>query len=222
MSDAKTEMLAMIRKALSEISDSEKPDDVEVKRSYRRNGKLSKKEIVELFAERVGEYKATVQRVDQVNLKQLIADSLKCESVRTLVVPDGFQKDLLPDSVNFLFDDSKKPLTHQELDQSDGVITTCAHAVAQTGTIILDAGKGQGRRALTLVPDYHLCIVREDQIVELIPEGFSAVESSVKKDGRPITFISGPSATSDIELSRVEGVHGPRRLEVLIVRTTAC
>ena len=97
------------------------------------------------------------------------------------------------------------------------MITTCAFAVAQTGTIILDAGEGQGRRALTLVPDYHLCIVREDQIVELVPEGFAAVESSVKKGGQPITLISGPSATSDIELSRVEGVHGPRRLEVLIV-----
>lgn len=218
MSDSKKEMLATIRKALAEVPDSEAPEDLNVNRNYNRKGELSKTEIVDLFAERVGEYKATVQRVDEKGLKNVIAESCRRENVETLVIPEGFQKGLLPESLSPLFDDSKHPLTHQELDETDGVITTCAFAVAQTGTIILDAGKGQGRRALTLVLDYHLCIVREDQIVELIPEGFSAIESSVKNEGRPITFISGPSATSDIELSRVEGVHGPRRLEVLIVK----
>ena len=217
MSDSKTEMLATIREALREVSDSERPDDVEVKRSYYRKGELSQREIVNLFAERVGEYKATVQRVNQSDLKQVIGDSCKRENVKKFVIPEGFQKENLPDDVIPLFDEPGNLLSHQELDDSDGVITTCAFAVAQTGTIILDAGEGQGRRALTLVPDYHLCIVREDQIVELVPEGFAAVESSVKKGGQPITLISGPSATSDIELSRVEGVHGPRRLEVLIV-----
>lgn len=218
MSDAKTKMLATIRKALSEVPNSETPDDIELRRAYRQKGELSQPEIVELFAERVGEYKATVQRVKESNLKKVIEESCKRENVKKLVIPEGFDKELLPVDLDPLFDDSDSPLTHHVLDQSDGVITTCAHAVAQTGTIILDAGEGQGRRALTLVPDFHLCIVREDQIVELIPEGFDAVESSVKNDGRPITFISGPSATSDIELSRVEGVHGPRRLEVLIVK----
>jgi L-lactate dehydrogenase complex protein LldG len=217
MSDAKSEMLVTIRKALAEVPDSETPDDVELKRDYLQKGTLSHDEIVDLFAERVGEYKATVQRVKQIDLKKVITKSCKREDVQKLVIPEGFQKELIPVGLDPLFDDTDSPLSHHVLDQSDGVITTCAHAVAQTGTIILDAGEGQGRRALTLVPDYHLCIVWEDQIVELIPEGFAAVESSVKKDGRPITFISGPSATSDIELSRVEGVHGPRRLEVLIV-----
>lgn len=218
MSDARSEMLTTIRNALAEVPDSETPDDVELKRDYRQKGKLSQTEVVELFAERTGEYKATVQRIKQSDLKKVIAESCERENVQKLVIPEGFQKELLPLDLDLLFDDPDSPLTHHVLDQSDGVITTCAHAVAQTGTIILDAGVGQGRRALTLVPDYHLCIVREDQIVELIPEGFEAVESSVKKEGRPITFISGPSATSDIELSRVEGVHGPRRLEVLIVK----
>ncbi|NBC64351.1 MAG: lactate utilization protein C [Bacteroidetes bacterium] len=218
MSDAKTEMLATIRKALSEVPDSETPDDVELKRDYRRKGELSQPKIVELFAERVGEYKATVQRVKESNLKKVMEESLQREKIKKLVIPKGFQKELLPADLDPLFDDPDLPLTHHVLDQSDGVVTTCAYAVAQTGTIILDAGEGQGRRSLTLVPDYHLCIVREDQIVELIPEGFAAVQESVKKEGRPITFISGPSATSDIELSRVEGVHGPRRLEVLIVK----
>lgn len=217
MNDSKKEMLATIRKALSGVTDSESPDDIKVNRHYHQKGKLSKKEIVDLFTERVGEYKAAVQRVAEKDLKKVIAECCRRENVEQIAIPEGFQKEILPEAVSPLFDYSDKPLSHQELDESDGVITTCAFAVAQTGTIILDAGKGQGRRALTLVPDYHLCIVRKDQVVELIPEGFSAVESSVKQQGRPITFISGPSATSDIELSRVEGVHGPRRLEVLIV-----
>jgi len=218
MSDAKTEMLSTIRKALAEVPDSETPDDVEIKRDYRRKGTLIQNKIVDLFAERVGEYKARVQRVNETNLKKVIEESCEGENVKKLVIPEGFHQKYLPETVDFLFDNSDSLLTNQELNDSDGVITTCAFAVAQTGTIILDAGAGQGRRALTLVPDYHLCIVREAQIVELIPEGFAAVENSVKNEGRPITFISGPSATSDIELSRVEGVHGPRRLEVLIVK----
>jgi L-lactate dehydrogenase complex protein LldG len=118
-----------------------------------------------------------------------------------------------------LRDAARPRLTKEELDKSDGVLTSCALGIAQTGTIVLDAGEGQGRRALTLLPDYHLCIVREDQIVGLVPEAFAMLENTVKNEGRAITFISGPSATSDIELNRVEGVHGPRTLEVLIVNS---
>lgn len=219
MSNSKKQMLHEIRKALSDVPDDEKPGDIEIDRRYRQTGILSNTEKVELFAERVGEYKAMVKWIDKKYLKKAISESLEKQNVKKMVIPVGFPKDQLPDSLDPLFDTNDNRLTDQELDEADGVVTTCAFAVAQTGTIILDAGEGQGRRALTLVPDYHICIVREDQIVELIPEGFSAVESSVKKEGRPITMISGPSATSDIELSRVEGVHGPRRLEVLIVCT---
>jgi L-lactate dehydrogenase complex protein LldG len=96
------------------------------------------------------------------------------------------------------------------------VLTGCALGIAQTGTIVLGSGRAQGRRALTLLPDYHLCVVREDQIVSLVPEAFAKLEEAVKGEGRAVTFVSGPSATSDIELDRVEGVHGPRTLEVLI------
>lgn len=220
MSDARNDILNSVRNALANVPDTEKPEDLEVPRKYRVQGDLSGAEIVSLFAERVGEYKARVQRVGAGEIKQVIAESCRREKVENLVVPEGFDMEWLPDSVSPLVDRLESPLSHIELDGSDGVITGSALAVADTGTIFLDSGKGQGRRALTLLPDYHICIVREDRIVELIPEGFAHFQSSVKKEGLPITLISGPSATSDIELNRVEGVHGPRRLEVLIVRST--
>ena len=113
------------------------------------------------------------------------------------------------------------PLSNENLEASDGVLTGCALAIAQTGTIILDSGAYQGRRVITLVPDYHLCVVFTDQIVGIVPEAIRALHATVVQERRPITFISGPSATSDIELNRVEGVHGPRTLEVIVVERGA-
>ena len=107
-------------------------------------------------------------------------------------------------------------LAPHELDALDGALTGCALAIAETGTIVLDAGAAQGRRALTLVPDYHLCVVAEDAVVDLVPEAVERLQPAVE-EGRPLTLVSGPSATSDIELNRVEGVHGPRTLHVVIV-----
>jgi L-lactate dehydrogenase complex protein LldG len=107
-------------------------------------------------------------------------------------------------------------LDPHELDRLDGALTGCALAIAETGTVVLDGGPGQGRRALTLVPDLHLCVVEEERVVDIVPEAVRKLEDAVG-EGRPLTFVSGPSATSDIELSRVEGVHGPRTLVVILV-----
>lgn len=218
MSKAKEAILARIRNALGDISESEHPDDIAVPREYRHKGEYEDDEIATLFAERVMEYKAVVRRIDQSKLKVAVAKAYSRQGVKKLAIPSGFPAEWLPDSIELMYDNPETPLTNRQLDASDGVITTCALAVAETGTIILDAGRGQGRRVLTLLPDYHLCIVQENQIVELLPEAIAYFEQQVSKEGAPLTFISGPSATSDIELSRVEGVHGPRRLEVLIIR----
>ncbi len=121
----------------------------------------------------------------------------------------------LPTEIELLRDNP--PLSNEQLDGSDGVLTGCALGIAQTGTIVLDGGPTQGRRALTLLPDYHLCVIDAEQVVDLVPEAIARLSDAVKQQRRPLTFISGPSATSDIELNRVEGVHGPRILDVLVV-----
>jgi L-lactate dehydrogenase complex protein LldG len=217
MSEGKKIILERIQKALKEVPADETPEDIAVPRSYRREGNLGKEQRVALFAERVGEYKATVERLKKEELPEAIAEACRREEIGRLVVPPEIPPEWIPDFVAPRPDSHHAPFSHQQLDIADGVLTICAAAVAETGTIILDGGEGQGRRAITLVPDYHLCVVHEDQIVELVAEGFEQFEQTVRMEGAPITFISGPSATSDIELNRVEGVHGPRRLEVLIV-----
>jgi len=173
-------------------------------RGYRHAGVLSPAERAELFCERAGEYRARVERTTDV--AALVAST----GARRLVVPDGVSADWLPETVERVADDR---LTPHDLDALDGVLTGCTVAIAETGTIVLTAGPAEGRRALTLVPDLHVCVVRETDIVELVPEAFERLSGV----DRPITFVSGPSATSDIELDRVEGVHGPRNLVIVVV-----
>ena len=169
-------------------------------RAYRRTGARSLEERVALFCERVSDYRAEIRRTTDVAAEA-------AELGGRLLVPAG-----LPNAWRSPNTVEDRGLTPRELDAVDGVLSGCTVAIAETGTIVLSAGPAEGRRALTLVPDLHLCVVRESQIVETVPEAFARLEAS-----RPITFISGPSATSDIELSRVEGVHGPRTLIVLVV-----
>ena len=216
MASAKETILWRIRHATRDVPESERPEDVRVERSYREKDEAPREEIVERFAERAAEYEATVRRVKTDELPGAIEEALTRRGVKRLVVPPYLPSEWLPEGVETLRDAARTQLTKEELDGSDGVLSGCAMGIAQTGTIVLDSGRAQGRRALTLLPDYHLCVVREDQIVGLVPEAFAELEDTVKDEGRAITFISGPSATSDIELNRVEGVHGPRTLEVLI------
>ncbi|MDQ4116608.1 MAG: LUD domain-containing protein, partial [Actinomycetota bacterium] len=132
------------------------------------------------------------------------------DGLRRILVPPGFPADLVPGGVVTVHDGPDVPV--DELDRCDAVISTAALGIAETGTIVLDHGPGQGRRAATLVPDRHVCVVHADQVVPGVPEAVAALDPS-----RPQTWVSGPSATSDIELDRVEGVHGPRTLHVLLV-----
>jgi L-lactate dehydrogenase complex protein LldG len=214
---AKETILWRVRRATRDVPEDERPGDVPVERGYRDRDESDREEIVGRFAERVAEYKATVRRAREDELPGVIEETLRDRGVERLVVPPLLPEGWIPDGIETLSDATRLRLTDEELDASDGALTGCALGIAQTGTIVLDAGPAQGRRALTLLPDYHLCVVREEQVVGLVPEAFAKLEETVKNDGRAITFISGPSATSDIELNRVEGVHGPRTLEVLIV-----
>ena len=180
--------------------------------AYRTSGELHGELLLDLLAERLAHYRASVRRTSPAGLGAAIAAALAERGARRVVVPEGLDLPAL-DGVDTVTDHGLSP---QDLDALDGVITGAAVAIAQTGTIVLDGSPGQGRRAITLVPDYHLCVVHADQVVELVPE---AVERLEPHADRPLTWISGPSATSDIELSRVEGVHGPRTLEVILVES---
>ncbi|MFC4590916.1 LutC/YkgG family protein [Sphaerisporangium corydalis] len=183
--------------------------EVVIPRAYRPAGPEEGR--VELFAERVADYRAIVRLVPVEEVATAVAAALAARGARRVVVPAGLPEEWLGSvpGLERLGDDP--PLGVTGLDAADGVVTGCAAGVAETGTIVLDAGPGQGRRALTLLPDYHLCVVLADQIVATVPEALARLDPV-----RPLTWISGPSATSDIELNRVEGVHGPRTLEVII------
>ena len=183
-------------------------------RDYRGADDPGPGELVELLVDRLLDYKALVRRTTPDGLAATLADALRERGVRVLAVPDGIDEAWLAGSDVEQRPDPGPggPLTVAEIDTTDGVLTGCALAVAATGTLVLDGSAGQGRRAVTLVPDYHLCVVHADQVVADVPQAVARLEPT-----RPTTMISGPSATSDIELNRVEGVHGPRTLEVVLV-----
>jgi L-lactate dehydrogenase complex protein LldG len=185
---AREDVLARIRAA--------KPTSVPaVPRGYRTSAPVD----VEMLVERLEDYRAVVHRCAEAELPALLTRLLPGRTV----VPDGFPFDGVRDT----------GLSARELDEIDAVVTTCTVAVAETGTIVLDGSAGQGRRALSLVPDRHVVVVRTDQVVQTVPEALARLDAT-----KPQTWISGPSATSDIELERVEGVHGPRTLEVVLVQ----
>lgn len=208
---AKEEILARIAHALRDVPESERPDDVAIPRAYARS---EPGDVVERFVERVSEYKADVHRVRSGEVAIAIRERCRLHGVSRLGVPSDLPERWRPEGVELVVAGA---LDARELDVLDGALTGCALAIAETGTIVLDAGARQGNRALSLVPDYHLCVVDEDQVVGGVPEAMSQIAASIRRLLRPVTFVSGPSATSDIELLRVEGVHGPRTLDVLVV-----
>jgi L-lactate dehydrogenase complex protein LldG len=200
VSAAREAILAAVRDA---IAGGVPPEPVQ--RTYRRHGERTREARVDLFCERVGDYRATVRRVTPSRCR----DALRELAPGRIGIPPGLTDGWRPAGAV-----EDHGLTPQELDALDGVVTGCTVAIAETGTLVLSGRRDEGRRALTLVPDLHVCIVRAEQIVETVPEGLEALSGSPR---RPLTLVSGPSATSDIELKRVEGVHGPRRLVVVIV-----
>ena len=191
------------------------PPGGEVPRGYRASADLDSAALTSLLIDRLRDYGTAVRRCPAGEVAVAVREALAARGARRVVVPPGLSLDgaapdgAALDGVTLLADDGLSP---DALDAADGVITTAAVAIAETGTIILDGGPGQGRRALSLVPDYHLCILGTGQIAGIVPEALARLEP-----GRPCTWISGPSATSDIELDRVQGVHGPRTLEVILV-----
>ncbi|SBV25385.1 LutC/YkgG family protein [Micromonospora krabiensis] len=173
-------------------------------RDYRPAGSLAAD--VDLLVDRLVDYRATVHRCDDAEVARVVDGVL---GGRRIVVPPGLPGRWLPDTVDAVTDDGLGP---ERLAVLDGVVTGAAVAVAETGTIVLDASPDQGRRVITLLPDVHVCVLRTDQVVAAVPDAIARLDPR-----RPLTWISGPSATSDIELDRVEGVHGPRNLHVVLV-----
>ena len=208
---ARDDVLARVRAAcaVEPLSGAPAPRD------YRRTDDRVLPELLDLLAERLTDYKATVHRGSDATdtATGLVGSVLVARGLTSLVVPDGVPESWrngIPDDLPVLGDDP--PLTAVELDRVGGVLTGCRVAIAETGTLVLDGGAGQGRRMLSLVPDYCLVVVTADQVVGGVPQAVAALDPS-----RPLTWVSGPSATSDIELNRVEGVHGPRTLDVVLL-----
>jgi L-lactate dehydrogenase complex protein LldG len=217
MSEAREEILARIRAALRDVPAGETTEAVPVPRSYRVHGERTTEELVELLADRVRDYHADVRTVGRGEAGAAVSQACTEQRLERVVVPAGLPREWWPEGPQVIVDEG---LSARELDEIDGALTGCASAIAETGTIVLDGQGSSGRRVITLVPDHHICVVTADQIVELVPEAVAATAAAAVGERAPITLVSGPSASSDIELSRVEGVHGPRHLLVLIVRSS--
>jgi L-lactate dehydrogenase complex protein LldG len=204
VSAAREEILARVRAALRDVPAGEAAEPALYEPPPAWGG-----DVVARLVERVSDYRATVREADDV----AAVAALVCaeHGAGRLGIPVGLPDAWRPSGVALVDDEG---LSARELDALDGALTGCALAIAETGTIVLASGERSGRRALTLVPDLHLVVVERSQVVPTVPDAIGALRGA----RGPFTFVSGPSATSDIELDRVEGVHGPRRLEVLLTR----
>ncbi|MEU0254923.1 LUD domain-containing protein [Streptomyces sp. NPDC006184] len=211
--NSRERILGRVRRALADVPPDERPYEEAVARRYlREHGRRTVERTVELLAENLADYRATVHRCDAEELPHLVSRLLAERGAREVLVPPGLPPKWLSAAGAARIHDRAVSTPHR-LDRVDSVVTGCAVAIAETGTIVLDGSPDQGQRRISLIPDHHICVVRvPGQVVSSVPQ---ALERLVPT--RPSTWISGPSATSDIELDRVEGVHGPRTLEVVLL-----
>lgn len=213
---ARDEVLRRVRAATQDVTEKRPEVDVPVDWTYGRP--LATVDVLADFVEKVEDYKATVTRCGELQVGRSLVTALQDLGATSVVVPDGFPGDwtgALRAAGLILYSD-EPALSYAQLNTIDAMVSTCAVAMADSGTIALDHSEGQGRRALSLLPDRHICVVRSDQVVSDVPEGIARLAPALRAC-RPVTWLSGGSATSDIELSRVEGVHGPRHLSVVLV-----
>jgi len=208
---ARAGILAKVRAAVGDHSAARDTEYAAIPREYKREGQSDRAELLSLLSSRLDDYEAGVYHCAPGDIAQTVATAMKARGKTSLLRPEHLPQEWLPAAYNFPPVDG---LSYPEIDKGEGVITGCVAAIAFTGTIILQHGVRDGRRALTLIPDYHLCIVLADQIVETVPEGFHRLKGL---ETLPLTTVSGPSATADIEMARVKGVHGPRFLDVILV-----
>ena len=210
---ARAEILRRIRAAKGGTSDAAATEAAwsHVDREYRREAVLESAAVLELLEDRLRDYDAHVVRVRLGDVAETVAKMLAARGKRRMVVPVGIATEWLPSGFEFVVDEG---MTATALDEFDGVMTGSTVAIAETGTIVLQNVAGQGRRAVTLVPDYHLCLVNAADVVETVPEAMDRLHGTAEL---ATTFFSGPSATADIEMTRIKGVHGPRHLDVIVI-----
>lgn len=215
--DARSEILSAIRSANRDATDLRRAevDYAEIPRDYTQHAAVPRDETIALLTERLIDYNAHVAPCSADQLPSAIRDALQQHNAARVLVPEDFPRNLLPEGFDVAPDTN---LTAAELDGFDAAVTLCTLAIAETGTLVLQGLAGQGRRAATLVPDVHVCVLRVQDIVNTVPEAFERLASTAT---RALTFVSGPSATADIEMTRIKGVHGPRQLHILLLQDSA-
>lgn len=211
MSEAKEEVLRRVRAALRDVQGRREEEYRLITRDYLQTSDMPTEQLLELFTDRLHDYDAIVYRCGESQVPETIAEALARRGKCRMVVPSGMPESWLPQNIEWL---RGNDFSFDVLDKCDGVITGCAVAIAFTGTIVLKHSPENGQRAPTLIPDYHLCVVRPEQVVYSLPEAMRRMDAFATA---PITTISGPSATADIEMTRIKGVHGPRFLDVVLV-----
>lgn len=210
---ARTEILRRIRAAKDGTSDTDAAAAAwsNVAREYRRDNEPGSEAVLEMLEDRLRDYDAHVARASRGEIADTVARMLAVRGKRRILVPAGIAPEWLPAGVEFFVDEGMRAA---DLDGFDGVMTGSTVAIAETGTVVLQNVPGQGRRALSLVPDYHLCLVNAEDVVKTVPAAMDRLRPTSEL---PTTFFSGPSATADIEMTRIKGVHGPRHLDIILI-----